>query len=770
MSAHSYPGATPDQGDTQIDLMSIYRILFRGRWLILASLVIAVAVSLFWTSRMPRIYRATATAMVVTNNPWESGLLVDGSGSAPAFSIADQLQILESRKLATQVIHSLLDGAYVDRLAVLHDEDGNKLIAPEQAARHMLLDLAVRQQKNSNVLAISYMAPTGFEAALVANTVAEIFYQQNQEFSRAEYTELTVFLKEQLDLVAVRLQHAETQLAGFKESRRLSALDIETATIVEQSAAAQAELNAIALNLRTNETALNNLQRQYSQGQSTLVDDLDNLSTATIEQLSQDIAEKQAQIANVRARAETGWEQYVVQLESELRRVKEALKEETRKISSTEMKSVDPLGTMQQIFDRIIELDVENRSLRAAYDAQSEIVAQFEERLQQLPEASLEYVRYTRDVEINERLYRLLTEKYEENKAVAAGMIGNVRLLDEAEVPEYPVSPNKNRNLILAIVSGLLLGAAASFLQKMLDASIVTPDELRSFHLNLLGSVPTINVRKLDRALRQSKRDELSEEEKVKVRRKLITHFSPKSPISEGYRSLRTNLLMKLEQNGVSERTPVVMITSGTTQEGKSLTSANLSVTLAQADKRVLVIDADMRRPTTHKNFALDRSIGLSGVLAGSQDRSTAVQATDIPNLYVLPAGPIPSNPAELLGKQSLVDLLDWARKEYDFVIVDSPPVVPVTDPAVLSRVVDGVILVIRSAKSHRRELSEALSRLKHADAQLLGVVLNDYDLKRVYGSYYYYYHYYDRYYYYGDRKRKRSRNPERRTRRRASA
>ncbi len=770
MTAHPYPGSSPDHGDTQIDLMSIYRILFRGRWLILASLIVCVAGALFWTSKMPRIYRATATAMVVTNNPWESGLLVDGSSSAPAFSIADQLQILESRKLAVQVVNSLSGGQYTERLSLLHDKETGVLLSPEQAARRMLQDLAVRQQKNSNVLAISYEAPTGFEAALVANAVAEVFYQQNQEFSRAEYTELTAFLKEQLDLVAVRLQHAETELASFKESRRLSALDIETSTIVQQSAAAQAELNSIALNLRTNETALNNLQRQYSQGQSTLVDDLDNLSTATIEQLSQDIADKQAQIANVRARAEIGWEQYVTQLESELRRIKEALKEETRKLSSTEMKSADPLGTMQQIFDRIVELDVENLSLRAAYDAQQGVVTQFEQRLSELPEASLEYVRYTRDVEINERLYRLLTEKYEENKAVAAGMIGNVRLLDEAEVPEYPISPNKHRNLVLAIVLGLLLGAALSFLHKLLDASIVTPDELRSYHLNLLGSVPTINVRKLDRALKLSKRDELSEEEKVKVRRKLITHFSPKSPISEGYRSLRTNLMMKLEQGGVGERTPVVMLTSGTTQEGKSLTSANLSVTIAQADKRVLVIDADMRRPTTHKNFALDRSIGLSGVLAGNQDRAAAVQATDIPNLFILPAGPIPSNPAELLGKESLTNLLDWAREEFDFVIVDSPPVVPVTDPAVLSRVVDGVILVIRSGKSHRRELSEALSRLKHADAHLLGVVLNDYDLKRVYGSYYYYYHYYDRYYYYGDRNRRRRSNPKRRSRNHASA
>ncbi len=757
-SKHEH-GFQPIEDGGELSLGDLYRILFAGRWFIIASVIVAVVAALWLNSRMTYIYRATSTAMVVSNSPWDAGILLENMNSTPAFSVADQLQILSSRRLARSVVSESMGSTYADRMALLGFPDAPRSYSEEQAIDWLLKHLNVKQVQNSNVISIAVEAPSGFEAAWLANSVASNFYRQNQELSRAEFTELTDFLKDQLDQVTAKLQNAESQLTSFKEGSKLSALDVETATIVGQSAQAQAELNRIKLELQSNQVSLDNLQRQYSQGQSSLVSDVENLSTGTITQLSLQIAEKQTQIANIRARAEAGWENYVRRLEDELRTVKDALKEETQRLSASEMKSADPLGTMQQIFERIIDLEVENRALQAARDAQAIIVQEFEARLSELPEASLEYVRYTREVEINEKLYLLLKEKYQENQAVAAGMIGNVRLLDEAEVPEIPVRPNKKLNLVVALLVGLLLGTGVSFLYHLMDSRLVTPEDIKGLGLDLMGQVPAINVRKLERALDQHS-DKFSEEDAQKIRRKLITHFSPKSPISEAYRSLRTTVLMKLEQAGGSReagRGPAIMITSSTTQEGKSLTSANLAVTLAQTNRRVLVIDSDMRRPTAHKNFNIERTVGLSGVLAGSVKVETAISETDIDNLFVLSAGPIPANPSELLSSSAMHELLEWARRAYDFVIVDSPPIVPVTDPTVLSRMVDGVMLVVRSNSSHKREVGEALSRIEQSDGWLMGAVLNDYDMKRVYGSYYYYYHYYNRYYYYGDG-RKRSR------------
>jgi capsular exopolysaccharide synthesis family protein len=295
----------------------------------------------------------------------------------------------------------------------------------------------------------------------------------------------------------------------------------------------------------------------------------------------------------------------------------------------------------------------------------------------------------------------------------------------------------------------LLSGIGAAFIYHLTDTRITTPEDIRRLNLDLIGSIPSINVRQLSKALKKKRGGELSPEEGHKVKRRLITHFSPKSPISEAYRSLRTTLLTRLD---IPEgETPIVLVTSSTTQEGKSLTSANLAVTLAQTGRRILIIDADLRRPTAHKNFGLERNEGLSDVLAGRREALSVISSTDVENLHVMSAGPIPPNPAELLAGVGMRKLLDSLKSDFDFLLVDSPPVVPVTDPTVLAPLADAVLLVVRSATSHRREVGEALSRLASTGTIPTGVVLNDYDLKAIYGNYYYYHHYYNRYYYYGE-------------------
>jgi polysaccharide biosynthesis transport protein len=756
VSADNHMNRAELDPESSLDLGEVYRILFAGRWFLLACIFVATVAGLVLNQHMAYRYRATATAMIVTENPWEAGLMLDGRGSVPSFSVADQMQILESRRLLKAVAKRAAEGPYADRLHLLGFEEDVPPSSEEDVIETLLENLSVRQKQNSNVLAISLEAGSGFEAAYLTNLVAQSFVEQNQELSRAEYTELTTFLKKQLDQVAARLSDAEVALTRFKEGAKLSALDVETAAIVDQSASAQAELNRINLEWQSNDVALKNLRRQYLQGRTTLVEDLENLSTATITQLTNEIAEKQARIANVRAKQEAGWKAYVERLEGELRLVKTSLKGETRKLSAREMKSADPLGTMQQIFERIVDLDVENRALAAGRTAQRAVVAEFEARLSELPEASLAYARYTRDVEINEKLYRLLMEKHEENKAISAGMIGNVRLLDSAEVPRTPVRPNKRLNLIVSILVGVLMGVGMAFIYHLTNTRIVTPEDLKRLHLDVMGSIPSINTRKLRKVLKKKRGGDLSTSESEKVNRRLITHFSPKSPISEAYRSLRTTLLTRLQE--VKHEAPVVLVTSSTTQEGKSLTSANLAVTLAQTGRKTVVIDADLRRPTTHKNFSIERNEGLSDILMGRRDLASVITQTDVENLFVVSAGPIPPNPAELLAGSRMRELFQELREQFDFVLVDSPPIVPVTDPTVLAPFADAVLLVVRSAQSHRRELSEALSRLAGTGSTPTGMVLNDYNLKAIYGSYYYYHHYYNRYYYYGETGKKRSR------------
>lgn len=216
--------------------------------------------------------------------------------------------------------------------------------------------------------------------------------------------------------------------------------------------------------------------------------------------------------------------------------------------------------------------------------------------------------------------------------------------------------------------------------------------------------------------------------------RTLITKMNPRSPISEQYRTIRTNLQFASVDKDLSS----MMVTSAGPSEGKSLTTANLAVTFAQQEKKVLLIDADLRKPTLHYTFRLDNSLGLSSVLIGDQSIEQVVRKSDLDNLHLIPSGPIPPNPSELLGSKAMENFLATAKNFYDMVIFDTPPVLAVTDGQILSRLCDGVLLVTRSKQTETDAGKKAVDLLKQVDANLLGAVLNDVEAKH--SNYYYYY------------------------------
>lgn len=216
--------------------------------------------------------------------------------------------------------------------------------------------------------------------------------------------------------------------------------------------------------------------------------------------------------------------------------------------------------------------------------------------------------------------------------------------------------------------------------------------------------------------------------------RHLITKLNPKSPISEQYRTIRTNIQFA----SVDDEIESMIVTSSGPSEGKSLTTANLAVVYAQQGKKVLLIDADLRKPTVHYTFGMDNLRGLSNVLVGEQQLAEVINESDVPNLDVISCGPIPPNPSELLGSRKMQQLLSDAKLSYDIVIFDTPPVLAVTDAQILADMVDGSILVIKSKHTEIEEANKAKEALQPAQAKLLGTVING--LEKAASNYYYYY------------------------------
>jgi len=360
----------------------------------------------------------------------------------------------------------------------------------------------------------------------------------------------------------------------------------------------------------------------------------------------------------------------------------------------------------------------------------------------QLNESAIEYSLLKRDVETNRTLYEGLLEKLKE-AGVAAGLHStNFRTVDVARVPTSPAEPNVPRNLAFGLALGLTTGIGLAFLMEGIDNTVRTPEQAQVISaLPSLGMIPLGIKNTADAASKKLSSGLAGLPTGLREPVELVTVSRPQSQMAESYRALRTSLLL----SSLGAPPKVIVITSALPQEGKTTTSLNTSVVLAQKGSRVLLIDADMRRPSIHKALNLGPRTGLSNVLTGSATLQHAiVRSKDVPTLYVLPAGTPPPNPAELLASANLGKIFAELKDEYDHIVVDTPPTLSVTDAVILSTRADTVVLVIRSGQTTKQALRRARDLLLRVNAHISGVLLNAADLRSP--DYYYYYEYQGKY------------------------
>jgi succinoglycan biosynthesis transport protein ExoP len=376
--------------------------------------------------------------------------------------------------------------------------------------------------------------------------------------------------------------------------------------------------------------------------------------------------------------------------------------------------------------------------LREALDKQKQ-------EANKLNESAIEYTLLKRDVDTNRQLYEGLLQKLKEAGVSAGLKSNNFRIVDSARPPTGPIEPNIPRNLLFAAVLGLASGVGLAFLLEGLDNTVRTTEQAQ-----LISGVASLGMIPLgSKSAREGPNPKRLVLASSKEAVELVTQVRPQSQMAESYRALRTSLLL----SSIGAPPKVIMITSALPQEGKTTTSINTAVVLAQKGVRVLLIDADLRRPSIHKTLGMGPHSGLSNVLTGSTTLEQAITPSAVlPNLFVLPSGTPPPNPAELLASANMRDLLDQLRDQYDHVVIDTPPSLSVTDAVVLSPRADAVVLVIRSAQTTKQALRRSRDVLMQVNAKVVGVLLNAVDLSSP--DYYYYYEYqgkYARYYREGD-------------------
>jgi succinoglycan biosynthesis transport protein ExoP len=759
-------GEEEDRGGAHV--RELWRMVRKRKWLILAVAVVITTLVTIEAYRTKSTYRASAyielgkDAPSVRSGPANMVINSDDDVFFPQLSINTHLFRLTSEPLVEDVVAKLhLDEnprfSQPARTSVLEaieaiahraglprdDDDSNAAIEPDESTHRtsgqrsaqekerlapyvsiVSGGLQAEQVKDTRTLKVTFTHTDPNIAVAVANTVAQQFIETNFETKTEKFTNASDWLDRTTRELKAKVEKAEQDLANYTKENNMFSIEGKE-------------------NLTTDK--LTRLHDQATRAETERI-----LKQSVYEEVK---AGRVGQLPAAYSDPKLGT------LQSKLEELEAAAATLSLKLGPQHPKMQDLaqqiLVARQQIADNRKALEDrlkseyemaarEETSLKAALGrAKGEAVEQ--------NQAAIQYNILKQEVDTDKSMYTDFLQKTSQAKLEVAQQQNNLRLVQPARYSGVPVGPNRYRMILMGLMMSLGAGVGLAYFLEYLDNTIKTVEDVGRFvRLPALGVIPAIGssapvgLKAARRVKRLTSGNGVRNGGHAGGRRadKSLVALDSRSSVAEAYRVVRTSMLLS-----AAGRPPkTILVTSGKAGEGKTTTVVNSAISLAQLGARVLIIDCDLRRPSTHKLFGVEHALGLSTYLSRDADVDLLIQKLQIPNLSLLPCGPIPPNPAELISSQKMRNLISAMSDEYDHVLIDSPPLINVTDPVILSSMVDGVILVVQGGKSTRAITQRARLELQTVGAKIFGVVLNNVDLAREGYDYYYYNRYYTNY------------------------
>lgn len=713
------PSIHPKSADPQApaDLPGL-NLLFavRKNWLIAVALTLMFGIgAAFYTFGQTRIYESTAVILFNPVTPQPLGNEVQSAVdlSAQYWNNREyyktQFWIIQSQQTALAVVREL--GLNTDPEFIGH---GRKTISPEDAAARVRSGITVEPIKESRLAQVQYRDTDPRRAQRIVSSVVDNYIQGNLEELTEAGNQAADWLRNQVTSLKQELEQSEMALHEYKLDKNILSVSMDDQTNMLRDEMTQ--LNGALGQVKTHREEIRARRAELME-----VKAADPMNVPVTELLQSQMLQtlRQQYVDSTRT-----YESLLGQGKGESHpEVKAALagREATRKAL------MDEVSNVRGALDRdLAGLDREAEGLQKLLD-------DAEKQALDLNLLEIEYNRLRRAKDNNEKLFSLVTERSKETDLTKMLRINNVRLVQRAEVPRMPVVPNVPMNLASGLLAGLVLGLAAAIGREQLDRSIKNPDDLeRVLGLSFLGFLPSLDAGKKKRSA-----EAVASGESAEGKPELFVHDHPTSGIAEAARAIRTNILFMSPDRPYR----TLLVTSAGPAEGKTTVACCIAIAMAQAGRKVILVDCDMRRPRLHQVFGAKRDEGITTALLDLPNIGQALLATPVPNLHLIPAGPLPPNPAEILHSESFAKFLRGLRERYDCVVIDSPPVVAVTDAAVLSTAVDGTVLVVRAFQTSKDMARRASRALADVGVRLVGTVLNGVDVDRdgyAYGYYYY--------------------------------
>jgi capsular exopolysaccharide synthesis family protein len=765
MNTHEHIN-NPAQED-EIDIKEFWRILRSARIPIAVIFTIVVALTIYITITTQPQFQATTAVMIKESGTDPSSFVFDFSMSSSQQRLQNEIEVLKSYNLHEQVVKSLVHDGSANQLALFGTRYVRKryrlldylfewigqaerqTVAPKNMdysqqiaiVEKLRMITKVSTVRDTDVLKISVTSSDSMDAVLLANRISNIYRNLDLSGGQGDLRFVLTFLDSQIVKYEKRLASVEAELEKFQSEFQIYALDGSAELLLKDLTNYEGIYFTNIAELEVAQERVKYLRSQLSGSEQALMDEITNTNNPMIVALRGKIAELEAQ--KVQQMVDEGWNEQSLQARDFNRRIAEMkikLTSITESMILSGWSEEDPFAASQEIFNKIVEQEVEVHAARSRAGEYKKLVDHMSARLTELPGQTLTYARLERDLRLNENLYLTMKQKYEESLITEAGQQGKVRILDPAIIADK-VRPDKKMNLLLGLILGLGMGGGYAFIREFMDNTVKAVEQLERKGLTVLGIIPDMHHsaggRIASKVTNPSKGG-------TDFRRRLITYEDPKSPVSESYRSLRTNITYAAADKKIKS----LLVSSPQPGEGKSTTVANLAIAFAQLRKRTLLVDADLRKPVQHNVFDLSRGSGLAEYLIGEiEDINSIVRATKIENLFVVTAGGLPPNPSELLGSDRMSKLIDQLEKEWDMILIDSPPIVAVTDSSMISAEIDALVMVVKAGQTDRAAVDRAMDTIRNVKSPLIGSILNGANPETLSGKYSYYYSYYNYYY-----------------------
>ncbi|MBZ0264572.1 polysaccharide biosynthesis tyrosine autokinase [bacterium] len=731
-----------------------YQRIFRRRWkvVLFATLLVAVFSYFFGRSRLP-LYQTYSSVKIEETNT-VAGLLLQKLTYTRWDNIATAQELIQSFPVMEKVAKrmGLIDNAMSAR-EIRQDTKLSALI------NNMISKVSTERNGRTNIIDIYVTSDDPYEAREISQNLAEVFSEEHLEQRTRQDRETREFIEEQLRFSKAALNAAEEQMQNYREQNPYPVLDDHIKIRIEELINIEQQKRNLAERIK--ELRLQRDQLQERIQPKTNGSGLRNptiLADGSISYSGEEELSQEYDIDWISSEEGSGplglLNERLVSLEVQ----KSELLKDYR---PTYPKIVDLESQIKDLIRELVSEVSGNLSLmEQKKDSLSAYINNISAILDSVPRTQRLYSQLLREVSLRENQYAFLTEKHQEALIREADQADEVMVVRPAMLNSSPININMFRTISVGIVIGLMLGLVLAFLFETFDTSIGTIEDVEEYlQVPVMGVIPHIDIEAVsDRLVEQNPM--LENNPNLASSARLVTHFAPKDPVAEAYRSLRTNLQFR----SISRQIRTLVATSASLQEGKSTTLVNLAITLAQSGTRTLLVGCNLRRPTLYRIFGLEQEPGVTDIVLGRKKwQETIRTVTDIimgemgmesilmtpgmENLHIITSGGVPPNPSEMLASAKMKQFMEEASQEFDIVLFDVPPILPVTDAAILSNRADATLLIYRTGKVPRAALKRAKVQIESVGANVLGVVLNDLkaDIAGYAGSHYYYGRYYGR-------------------------